>query len=217
MLPSTSATFVVRTLCVRARRTRRPPQNLRQQPFLSALDGVHPTPLLSQRPISTPGSHVKNLLLFQSLTVRMDGEMVRWDDGTKQLYAGTMFDWSGRLLECVRSLFATSLPLLTAANFCNHQPCPPSPVSLKLCINAICNDTSPMTNNLIAKNYNNNNNNHILQLIIFSLGERQGCYWQTVPPQWEGGRLFDRSAGFFYGNSCNFGTESRKIIPKVGN
>ena len=120
MLPSTSATFVVRTLCVRARRTRRPPQNLRQQPFLSPLDGVHPTPLLSQRPISTPGSHVKNSLLFQSLTVRMDGEMVRWDDGTKQLYAGTMFDWSGRLLECVRSLFATSLPLLTAANFCNH-------------------------------------------------------------------------------------------------
>ena len=26
-------------------------------------------------------------------------------------------------------------------------------------------------------------------------------------PQWEGGRLFDRSAGFFfYGNSCNSGT-----------
>ena len=94
-------------------------------------------------------------------------------NGTKQLYAGTMFDWSGRLLECVRSLFATSLPLLTAVNFCNHTPCPPSPVSLKLCINALCNDTSPMTNNLIAKNYNNNNNNnHILQLIIFSLGER---------------------------------------------
>ena len=36
-------------------------------------------------------------------------------------------------------------------------------------------------------------------------------------PQWEGGRLFDRSAGFFYGNSCNSGTESRKIVPKVGN
>ena len=35
--------------------------------------------------------------------------------------------------------------------------------------------------------------------------------------QWEGGRLFDRSAGFFYGNSCNSGTESRKIVPKVGN
>ena len=134
-----------------------------------------PHPLLSQRPISTPGSHVKNLLLFQSLTVRMDGEMVRWDDGTKQLYAGTMFDWSGRLLECVRSLFATSLPLLTAVNFCNHTPCPPSPVSLKLCINAICNDTSPMTNNLIAKNYNNNN--HILPLIIFSLGGNgKKCY-----------------------------------------
>ena len=35
--------------------------------------------------------------------------------------------------------------------------------------------------------------------------------------QWEGGRLFDMSAGFFYGNSCNSGTESRKIVPKVGN
>ena len=36
-------------------------------------------------------------------------------------------------------------------------------------------------------------------------------------PQWEGGRLFDRLAGFFYGNSCNSGTESRKIVPKVEN
>ena len=33
----------------------------------------------------------------------------------------------------------------------------------------------------------------------------------------EGGRLFDMSAGFFYGNSCNSGTESQKIDPKVGN
>merc|ERR1712004_25059 len=32
-----------------------------------------------------------------------------------------------------------------------------------------------------------------------------------------GGRLFDGSAGFFYGNSCNSGTESRKIVSKVGN
>ena len=32
-----------------------------------------------------------------------------------------------------------------------------------------------------------------------------------------GGRLFDWSAGFFYGNSCNSGTESRKIVPNVGN
>ena len=31
------------------------------------------------------------------------------------------------------------------------------------------------------------------------------------------GRLFDRSARFFYGNSCNSRTESRKIVPKVGN
>ena len=35
--------------------------------------------------------------------------------------------------------------------------------------------------------------------------------------RWEGGRLFEPSAGFFYGNSCNSGTESRKIVPKVGN
>ena len=41
--------------------------------------------------------------------------------------------------------------------------------------------------------------------------------WQTELPQWEGGRLFDGSTKFFYGNSCNSGTESRKIVPKVGN
>ena len=35
--------------------------------------------------------------------------------------------------------------------------------------------------------------------------------------KWEGGRLFEPSAGFFYGNSCNSGTESRKIVSKVGN
>ena len=32
-----------------------------------------------------------------------------------------------------------------------------------------------------------------------------------------GGRLFDGSTKLFYGNSCNSGTESRKIVPKVGN
>ena len=32
-----------------------------------------------------------------------------------------------------------------------------------------------------------------------------------------GGRLFEPSAGFFYGNSCNSGTKSRKIVSKVGN
>ena len=35
--------------------------------------------------------------------------------------------------------------------------------------------------------------------------------------RWEGGRLFEPSAGFFYGISCNSGTESRKIVSKVGN
>ena len=38
-----------------------------------------------------------------------------------------------------------------------------------------------------------------------------------APPQWQGGRLFDKSTNFFYGNSCNSGTESRKMVPKVGN
>ena len=47
--------------------------------------------------------------------------------------------------------------------------------------------------------------------------ERKGFYWQTELPQWEGGRLFDGSTKFFYGNCCNSGTESRKIVPKVGN
>ena len=36
-------------------------------------------------------------------------------------------------------------------------------------------------------------------------------------PQWEGGRLFDGSTKFFYGNGCNSGMESRKIVSKVGN
>ena len=31
------------------------------------------------------------------------------------------------------------------------------------------------------------------------------------------GRLFEPSTGFFYGNSCNSGTESRKIVSNVGN
>ena len=31
------------------------------------------------------------------------------------------------------------------------------------------------------------------------------------------GKTFDRSAGFVYGNSCNSGTESRKMVSKVGN
>ena len=47
--------------------------------------------------------------------------------------------------------------------------------------------------------------------------ERKGFYWQMELPQWEGGRLFEPSAKFFYGNSCNFGTESRKMVSKVGN
>ena len=35
--------------------------------------------------------------------------------------------------------------------------------------------------------------------------------------RWEGGRLFEPSASFFYGKSCNSGTESQKMVSKVGN
>ena len=38
-----------------------------------------------------------------------------------------------------------------------------------------------------------------------------------MPSQWGGGRLFDASTVFFYENGCNSGTESQKIVPKVGN
>ena len=54
-------------------------------------------------------------------------------------------------------------------------------------------------------------------IICLSSPRAKGFYWQTELPQWEGGRLFDGSAGFFYGNSCNSGTESRKMVSKVGN
>ena len=37
------------------------------------------------------------------------------------------------------------------------------------------------------------------------------------PHSGEGEDFFDGSTKFFYGNSCNSGTESRKIISKVGN
>ena len=52
---------------------------------------------------------------------------------------------------------------------------------------------------------------------LWSSLRAESFYWQTIPPQWEGGRLFDMSAEFFYGNSCNSGTESRKMVSKVGN
>ena len=121
MLPSTSATFVVRTLCVLARRTRRPPQNLRQQPFLSppGWSPPHPSPLPEANFYSRqPCQKFAPISELNCQDGRGSGTLGQ--NGTKQLYAGTMFDWSGRLLERVRSLFATSLPLLTAANFCNH-------------------------------------------------------------------------------------------------
>ena len=76
---------------------------------------------------------------------------------------------------CTQS-FCNQAPPLNCRQFLRPLAMSPSPVSLKLCINAICNDTSPMTNNLIAKNYNNNN--HILPLIIFNLGGNgKKCYW----------------------------------------
>ena len=40
---------------------------------------------------------------------------------------------------------------------------------------------------------------------------------RRCPHSGKGENFFYRSAGFFYGSSCNFGTESRKIVSKVGN
>ena len=45
----------------------------------------------------------------------------------------------------------------------------------------------------------------------------QGLLLYSRIPQWEGGRLFEPSAKYFYGNSCNSGTESQKMVSKVGN
>ena len=47
--------------------------------------------------------------------------------------------------------------------------------------------------------------------------EALGLLLADGTPTVGGGRLFEPSAKFFYGNSCNSGTESRKIVPKVGN
>ena len=40
---------------------------------------------------------------------------------------------------------------------------------------------------------------------------------RRCPHSGRGGRLFEPSAGFFYGNSWNSGSESQKIVSKVGN
>ena len=45
----------------------------------------------------------------------------------------------------------------------------------------------------------------------------ESCYWQTVPPQLDGGRLFGAFADIFYKKSRNSETKSRKIDPKVQN
>ena len=45
----------------------------------------------------------------------------------------------------------------------------------------------------------------------------QGLLLADGAPTMGRGRLFDRSTKFFYGNSCNSGTESRKMVSKVGN
>ena len=42
-----------------------------------------------------------------------------------------------------------------------------------------------------------------------------GCYWQTVPPQWGGARLFAASEGPPHKNGRNSETKSQKIEPKV--
>ena len=46
--------------------------------------------------------------------------------------------------------------------------------------------------------------------------ERKGCYWETGPSQWGGGRLFIASAKFFFTEMTIPETKSRKIVPKVG-
>ena len=43
---------------------------------------------------------------------------------------------------------------------------------------------------------------HAVFSILYNLCNPAGAR-SARAPQWEGGRLFDRSAGFFYGNSCN--------------
>ena len=35
-------------------------------------------------------------------------------------------------------------------------------------------------------------------MLLFVMRELRGCYWQTVPPHWGGGRLFGAAAGFFF-------------------
>ena len=67
--------------------------------------------------------------------------------------------------------------------------------------------------------------NHSLQLATIGLTEfsspraesARAVTGRRCPHSGRGGRLFEPSAGFFYGNSCNSGTESRKIVSKVGN
>ena len=41
------------------------------------------------------------------------------------------------------------------------------------------------------------------------------CYWQTVPSQWGGGRLFGASTGSPHENGRNSGTKSRRLDPLV--
>ena len=43
-----------------------------------------------------------------------------------------------------------------------------------------------------------------------------GCYWQTVPPQWNQGKLFGASPSFFFSPGSSE-TKSQKINPKVRN
>ena len=45
--------------------------------------------------------------------------------------------------------------------------------------------------------------------ISFIYSSCQGCYWQTMPSEWGGGRLFGASTGLFYENGRNSGTKNR--------
>ena len=53
------------------------------------------------------------------------------------------------------------------------------------------------------------------RLIKFIQPARLGCYWQTVPSQWGGGRLFGSSDESPHENGRNSETKSRRIDPKV--
>ena len=55
----------------------------------------------------------------------------------------------------------------------------------------------------------------ILLLLLIIIIQPARCYWQTVPSQWGGGRLFGASVGSPHENGRNSGTKSRRLDPLV--